>query len=108
MSSTNAHGVHRVAAARDAAARLWAARCKDHGADWDAGESVLQAAGDAPGDADWAVDPLLDICASCPIATECRTWAHLDRYTGVAAGAVMVNGRTQPNWRLRRTTSMAS
>ena len=38
-----------------------------------------------------AAEPLVKICAGCPIVAECRTWAEADEYTGIAAGAAWVS-----------------
>lgn len=32
------------------------------------------------------------LCSGCPVIEECRQWASIDRYTGLAAGSSWVRG----------------
>lgn len=40
-----------------------------------------------------AADTALVFCDGCPVLVECRRWATVDRYTGLAAGMAWVRGR---------------
>lgn len=93
MSSTNARTMDRAHLARQAAARLWAAQCKHSRDDWNLVEAQLEDIDD-PTQAQQVAEPLLQICRTCPIATECAIWAELDRYTGVAGAHRWINGRS--------------
>lgn len=94
-------GMDREVVARDAAARLYAAACKESRAVWDKQER-LHADARSQAVAAKAARPLLRICASCPIVAECRAWAEADRYTGIAAGSAWVNGAEKPTHWVRR------
>lgn len=94
-------GMDREVVARDEAARLYAAACKESRAVWDRQER-LHAAARSQVVAAKAARPLLRICGGCPIVAECRSWAEVDRYTGIAAGAAWVNGVEKPTHWVRR------
>lgn len=81
----------REVLAQQAAARLVANRCGDHTKIWNRQERLHAAASNRAAAAA-AAAPLLQICASCPIVKECRQWATIDLYTGIAAGSAWVNG----------------
>ncbi len=75
-----------------AASALYAAACKEERVLWDEHE---RAHGQAltPAVAARAAQPLLEVCASCPVKPACQAWAEVDGYTGIAAGAAFVNGK---------------
>lgn len=101
-------GISRVVLARDAAARLSAAACKELYELWDRQEKLH---GDAATQevAHESAQPLLAICAGCPAVIECRSWAEVDEYTGIAGGAAWVNGVEKPvHWRQASGRSRAS
>ena len=94
-------GINRVVLARDAASRLSLAACKESQEIWDEqekahGSATVQAI------ARQAAVPLLRICAGCSVLGECREWAQIDRYTGIAAGTAWVNGVERPTHWVRR------
>lgn len=91
----------RSAVAQDASARLIAAACKGLRETWSQGEADHDAARTQDAAREAAV-PLLRICASCPIVAECREWAIVDEYTGIAAGTSWVDGVEQPVHWVRR------
>ena len=39
-----------------------------------------------------AAEPAMRLCSGCPVIEECRQWASIDRYTGLAAGSSWVRG----------------
>lgn len=91
--------------ARDAAARLVAAACREQGRLWDKGETEYETA-TTDREARDAVEPLVAVCASCPVPAECQRWASIDRYTGVAGGLVWHNGTPgAPKARARSATA---
>jgi len=101
-------GIDREVLARDAAARLYAAACKESRKVWDEQERI-HAEARSQAIARRAARPLLRICAGCPIITECRAWAETDRYTGIAAGAAWVNGvEKATHWVRRQATRRAA
>jgi len=80
--------------ARDAAARLRDAACKEKRDLWNAGEATMEATEDRA-EALAAAEPLLEVCWSgCLVRDACREWARIDRYTGVAGGEVVHNGKS--------------
>lgn len=85
----------RDARAQQAAARLVANACGEHTDTWNRQEQ-LHASASTQAEARAAAAPLLRICGSCPIVDECRQWAVIDRYTGIAAGSAWVNGVPKP------------
>lgn len=91
----------REVLARAAAARLYAAACREDRDLWNAQEQLHDQA-TTQGMARAAAAPLLQICADCPVVAECRTWAVVDDYTGIAAGTAWVNGMEQPAHWVRR------
>lgn len=87
--------------AQAAAYRLAAAACGEESETWNRQEQLhdearSQAAARA------AAVPLLQICSVCPVVRECRDWAMVDEYTGIAAGAAWVDGRQKPVHHVRR------
>lgn len=78
--------------ARAAAARLFANACGESSALWNQQEALHAVARSQP-EAAAAALPLVTICRGCPIVEECRQWAVVDRYTGIAAAAAWVNGK---------------
>lgn len=78
--------------ARAAAARLLAAACREQGDLWSYQEQ-LHVHATTTAEALAAARPLLQFCDSCPIVAECRYWASVDDYSGIAAGAAWSNGR---------------
>lgn len=85
----------RDALAQAAAVRLVAAACSGLGRKWDRQEQ-LHLDATTHEQAVRAARPLTAICASCPIVTECRAWAEVDQYTGIAAGSAWVKGVEKP------------
>lgn len=81
--------------AQAAAARLTGAACAGQGETWDLQEQMHAVAG-SQAKAWAAAEPLVAICARCPIVAECCEWALVDEYTGIAAGAAWVNGVEKP------------
>lgn len=81
--------------AQQAAARLIANACGEHTAVWNRQERA-HADATSQAEARVAAAPLLGICATCPIVGECRQWAILDSYTGIAAGSAWVKGVARP------------
>lgn len=86
---------HREVLAQQAAARLVANVCGDHTKTWNRQERLHEFAANQA-EATAAAAPLLEICATCPIVEECRQWAILDRYTGIAAGSAWIKGVARP------------
>lgn len=89
--------------ARSAASRLVAAACVSKGEQWSRQEEIHRQATTRDGERK-AAAPLLRVCATCPIIAECRTWAAIDEYTGIAAGTEWSHGsdRREPQRRRRR------
>lgn len=84
--------------ARASSARLLAAACRGQGAKWTRQE-ILHEQATSSALAAAAADPLLQQCSSCPIVAECRIWACLDEYTGIAAGTAWREGEERhPSW----------
>lgn len=81
--------------AQAAAERLIAAACRGMGSEWSRNEA-LHAAASSKVEAAAAAAPLLRVCESCPITMECRMWARIDGYTGVAAGSAWLEGSARP------------
>jgi len=94
-------GINREVLARDAASRLSLAACKESQEIWDEQEKVHGSA-KVQAIARKAAVPLLRICAGCSVLGECRKWAQIDRYTGIAAGTAWVNGVERPTHWVRR------
>lgn len=65
--------------------------CAFPGSGWDAAE-IGHAAAASNLAAAAAAAPALQLCAACPVVEECREWATVDRYTGLAAGSSWVRG----------------
>lgn len=95
--------MNRDVLARDAAAQLDQAACRDQHALWDAQERAHEAAA-TPVDAVNAAGPALAVCAGCPVSPLCAVWAEIDEYTGLAAGGVWVNGEPRPVYWVRGRT----
>jgi len=94
-------GISREVLARDAAARLDLAACKHHQDLWNEQERDHANAG-TQAVARRAALPLLAVCTGCRAITECRAWAKIDDYTGIAAGTAWVNGLEKPTHWVRR------
>ena len=99
----------RQVLARAAASALLAAACEGMGTWW-LGRENRFAAASTKAQAREASEPLLAVCADCPIVGDCETWAALDRYTGIAAGSAWADGLPRsamvpPGTRLRRRAS---
>jgi hypothetical protein len=43
-----------------------------------------------------AAAPLLRLCARCPLIDNCRDWAVVEKYTGIAAGTAWAAGIERP------------
>lgn len=91
----------REVLAREAAARLYAAACREERDLWNTQERLHELA-TTEAQAHAAAAPLLQICEGCPIVGECRAWAVADDYTGIAAAAAWVNGKDKPVDAMRR------
>ncbi|GAA1436022.1 hypothetical protein GCM10009616_34790 [Microlunatus lacustris] len=87
--------MNRDVLARDAAARLDRAACREEQALWDAQECAHEAA-ETAGEARQAADSALALCVGCPVSQLCAAWAEVDQYTGLAAGQAWVNGNPRP------------
>lgn len=94
-------GIDRQVLARDASAALVAAACKEQRDLWNRYEDE-HAAAVTKEQARAAAEPLLEVCAPCPIIQACRRWAEVDQYTGIAAGAAWLNGQERPVHWVRR------
>ncbi len=77
--------------ARELAAVLSQAACAGRGVWWSRQEQ-LHAAASTPTAAARAADVALALCAQCPASRGCRELAVVDRYSGLSAGAVYING----------------
>lgn len=102
MNRTNR--INRDVLARDAAARLQQAACREQQALWDAQEHAHEAAA-TPVEAVSAAAPALAVCAGCPVRQLCTAWAEVDEYTGLAAGGAWVNGKPRPVHQVRGNRS---
>jgi len=78
--------------ARQAANQLVAAACVSKGVFWSRHEQAHKEATTRE-EAVAAAAPLVKICRSCPIVSECANWAALDSYTGIAAGTFWSKGK---------------
>ena len=92
---------HKDALAQQASYRLFAAACGEDSKLWNQQEELHDSATNQAV-ARSAATPLLQICAACPIVAECREWAIVDEYTGIAAGTAWVNGVEKPVHWVRR------
>ncbi len=90
----------REVLARQAAARLYAAACREEGELWNTQEQLHEQATTADA-AQAAAAPLVQLCGGCPIVAECQAWAVIDEYTGIAAGSAWVNGKEKPTCAVR-------
>lgn len=86
---------HKEALAQAASMRLVAAACAGQGQKWNRQEQ-LHSAASSQAMARAAAEPLVKICAGCPIVAECRAWAEADEYTGIAARTAWVKGTEKP------------
>lgn len=84
-----------VERAQEASQRLIAGACRDLGWLWNRQEALLAQA-HARSEATEAARPLIEVCMTCPIVTECGIWASADSYCGVAAGVVWHEGQVRP------------
>lgn len=94
-------GIDRQVLARDAAATLVAAACKEQLDLWNRHEDE-HAAASTKEQARKAAKPLLEVCSTCPIIQACRRWAEVDQYTGIAASTAWLNGKERPAHWVRR------
>ena len=85
-------GISREVLARDAAWTLADGNCKGMAARWGTWEQIYLAA-PAVADRARALIAPAEICAGCPIITECADLAELSGYTGIAGGRAYRNGR---------------
>ena len=87
-----------VVLARAAAVELVGAECKGEGELWSRQEAK-HAKATTQAAALRAARPLLKLCARCPVAQACETWAAIDEYTGIAAGQAWESGNaTSAGW----------
>lgn len=82
----------KVFRARQVAGDIEAAACKGLGVWWSQREAGY-AASTTRTEARSATQPAVDVCVGCPEIARCALLAQLDRYTGIAAAGVYVNGR---------------
>lgn len=87
--------MNRDVLARDAAARLDPAACREQQGLWDAQERAHETAATAA-EAAHAATLALALCDGCPVSGWCAQWAEIDEYTGLAAGGAWVNGKPRP------------
>lgn len=87
---------HTTALAQHLAWKLQGARCRDDTTTW-AHHEAGYAAATTPTEADAHLIAAQQICSQCPVTEECAQRAHLDRYTGLAAGLAFLNGRPVPH-----------
>lgn len=93
--------ISRTFLARILAAQITDAACGDQGQWWSEQEAAHAAATRAAA-AGEASAPALALCADCPARSACAELAELNRYTGLAAGTVYVNGeRRSPSTVIR-------
>ena len=101
----------RAVLAQAASAHIRETPCKEQQHLWNVQETAHAQAATSDQARD-AAQPLLDLCAACPLIEACREWAALDRYTGIAAGQAWVDGSPRPlhwlrNQRIERARSAA-
>ena len=94
-------GIDRKVLAQNASFVLVAAACANRSQQWNAGE-VEHARASTKEQAQAAAAPLLELCARCPILVQCRSWAQVDSYSGIAAGAAWRSGKQRPAYWVRR------
>ena len=83
---------HRLRTATELAGVLVTnGNCALAGSGWDTAE-IGHATATSNRAAATAAAPALKLCAACPVIEECRQWATVDRYTGLAAGSSWVRG----------------
>jgi len=83
------------------------ARCGGRGDWWSQREAAYERAATAR-EAAAAAAPAVRVCTECPESGEdgrCALRAHLDSYTGLAAGQAWVSGRPKAVDAVRRSTS---
>lgn len=102
-------GVSREALARDVAWTLADGNCKGLTQRWTAWESAYLSADAVAARARALLAPT-QVCAGCPITTECADLAELSGYTGIAGGRGYRNGlldtyRTRDHAAHRRTSA---
>lgn len=86
---------HSEHLARYYTAAIENAACKDTGTWWTQQEAAHAAARTADDAAD-ATRAAFALCSMCPDKGLCAARAEADRYTGLAAGQVWLNGRAIP------------
>jgi hypothetical protein len=80
--------------ARHVTALITGAACKGRGLWWSQQEAT-HAQATTGADAAAATTDAFAVCGGCTQVDLCRQRAELDRYTGLAAGGVFLNGRVQ-------------
>lgn len=83
------------------------AACAGSSKEWTEGEAAW-ARSRSSASARLALKPLYAMCANCPVRLACEEWARADKYSGVAAGMLWVNGRPSAGVRVPRRLSKAS
>lgn len=96
-------GLSREVLARDAAWTLADGRCKDLTKRWAAWEAIYFSS-EAIADRARALIAPAEVCAGCPIRTECADLAELSGYTGIAGGRAYRNGR-EDTYRMREPST---
>lgn len=85
---------HSTALAQHLAWNLQRALCRDHTEWWNALEIGHHLA-ETNQEADRHLHASNDLCQRCPVQKTCDERAHLDGYTGLAAGKAFLNGHEQ-------------
>ncbi len=81
--------------AQAAAARLRDPACGEARLMWNQHERMHEVAVSET-EALAAAAPLVDLCRKCPIVDDCRAWARVDKYTGIASGSAWWDGSEKP------------
>jgi hypothetical protein len=99
--------ISRVFLAKLLAGEITGPHCGEVGEWWREQEAAHAAARTAEAAAE-AARPALELCNGCPGRRACADWARLDKYTGLADGAVYVNGERKPPDTIIRTGTARS
>lgn len=96
-------GLSREVLARHAAWTLAEGNCKALTRRWAAWEDIYLSS-EAIADRSRALIAPAEVCAGCPITTECADLAELSGYTGIAGGRAYRNGR-EDTYRMRENST---
>lgn len=97
-------GLSREVLARHAVRNLVDGNCKALTRRWAAWEAIYLSS-EAIADRARALIAPAEVCAGCPITTECADLAELSGYTGIAGGRAYRNGR-EDTYRMRQNSTM--